>query len=114
MLPILQGFQLNIKSRKDKELGDLTYYLSQYNPGKSNQESDYLNRNPVPEPDDENVNIDVHDEKYLLIFKNDIHYKKSKKRKKNCVSEGKMLKKDLHDTYCHLGRTQMINKKNYF
>lgn len=47
---------LNINARTDKELGDLTYYLSQYNlkikynPGKSNQEADCLSRNPVLEP----------------------------------------------------------------
>lgn len=49
---------MNIKARTDEELGDLTYYLSQYNfeikynPGKLNQEADCLNRNPVLEPHD--------------------------------------------------------------
>ncbi len=44
---------LNIKVRPDEELGDLTYYLSQYdfkikyNPGKYNKEADCLSRNPV-------------------------------------------------------------------
>jgi len=45
---------MNIKARTDEELGDLTYYLSQYvcdfkikyNPEKSNQEADCLSRNP--------------------------------------------------------------------
>lgn len=47
---------MNIKSRTDEDLGDLTYYLSQYNfkikyaPGKSNLEADCLSRNLVLEP----------------------------------------------------------------
>lgn len=130
---------LNIKSRTDEELGDLTLYLSQYdlkikyNPGKSNQEADCLSRNPVLEPEDntedilkvvnlinledikrdQKENIDFKNKKQKnIIQKNDIFYKKTKKRDKILLSEelNKLLIKDTHETYCHLGRTQMINK----
>lgn len=102
---------LNIKSRTDEELGDLTYYLSQYdfkikyNPGKSNQEADCLSRNPVLEPNDntddilevvnlisledikkdQNENMDLKEKKKNIIFKNDIYYKKLKKGKNYIV-----------------------------
>lgn len=127
---------MNIKARTDEELGDLTYYLSQYhftikyNPGKSNQEADCLSRNPVLEPydntddilkvvnlikledikNDQHTNLDIQKEK--LILENEIYYKTKKKRKKIILSEelSKTLIKDVHNTYCHIGRTQMTNK----
>lgn len=127
---------MNIKARTDEELGDLMYYLSQYNftikynPGKSNQEADCLSRNPVLEPydntddflkvvnlisledikNDQYTNLNVQNGKHIL--ENEIYYKKCKRRKKIILSEelSKILIKDVHKTYCHIGRTQMINK----
>lgn len=49
---------MNIKCRTDEELGDLTYYLSQYDfnikysPGKYNLEADCLSRNSALEPNE--------------------------------------------------------------
>lgn len=129
---------MNIKSRTDEELGDLTYYLSQYtfkvkyNPGKTNQEADCLSRNPVLEAcdnsddflkivnlititdikKDQHTNIRLKNDKNEFILENEIYYKKHKRGKKIILSEGlsKTLIKDVHNTYCHLGRTQLTNK----
>ena len=129
---------LNIKARTDEELGDLTYYLSQYNfivkynPGKLNQEADCLSRNPVLEPDensddklkivnlvnlediknDQRKHTELQNNKNKLTLKNEIYYKKSKRGDKILLSEefSKILLKNIHNTYYHLGRTQMINK----
>lgn len=55
--------RMNIKTRTDEELGDLTHYLSQYDfeikyyPGKNNTEADCLSRNPVLDPSNENDDI---------------------------------------------------------
>lgn len=127
---------MNIKSRTDDELGDLTYYLSQYNfkvkynPGKTNQEADSLSRNPVLEPNendddflkvvnlinledikrDQHSNLNLQNGKFIL--ENGIYFKRNKKRKKIMLSEkfSITLIKNVHDLYCHIGRTQMQNK----
>lgn len=129
---------MNIKARTDEELGDLTYYLSQYNfeikynPGKSNQEADCLSRNPVLDPSDntddvlkvinlinlvdikydQNKNQDLQNERNKLILENQIYYKRNKRGKKIVLSDEfcKTLLKNVHTTYCHLGKTQMTNK----
>jgi len=100
--------KMNIKARTDEELGDLTYYLSQYDfeivyrPGRDNQEADCLSRNPVlqtQENEEEKLRIvnlikieeilqDQKDNKNLTnkkddtIFENSLHYKQEKKRRK--------------------------------
>lgn len=104
---------MNIKCRTDEELGDLTYYLSQYNfnikysPGKYNLEADYLSRNPVLDPDenedeqlkivnfiklkeiinDQEKNEDLQIEKEKMIQKDKIYYKKIRKKEKIVLSE---------------------------
>ncbi|KAL7299361.1 hypothetical protein TKK_0007931 [Trichogramma kaykai] len=56
---------MNIKARTDEELGDLTYYLSQYDfeiiyrPGKDNLEADCLSRNPVLDAEEEEDKLKV-------------------------------------------------------
>lgn len=133
---------MNIKTRTDEELGDLTYYLSQYNfkikynPGQTNQEADCLSRNPVLDPTentddalkvvnlitleqikiDQNTNQEIQKEKNTLILKDEIYYKKNKGRNKIILSEelSKTLINKVHITYCHLGTTQMINKLTPF
>lgn len=99
---------LNIKSRTDEELGDLTYYLSQYDleikyePGKYNLEADCLSRNPVLDPDestdeqlkvvnviilkdilkDQEGNKKVQRTKEKLISRKNIFFKKINKKQK--------------------------------
>lgn len=129
---------MNIKARPDEELGDMMYYLSQYNfkikynPGKTNQEADSLSRNPVLEPyenaddflkvvnlinikdikNDQYTNQDIQNGKIKSIKENGIYYKQNKKRRKIILSEELSINliKYVHTNYCHIGRTQMINK----
>lgn len=130
---------LNIKSRPDDELGDLTYYLSQYDfkikyaPGKENIEADCLSRNPVldtSENSDEQLKIvnliklndiitdqknndDIQNNKSKYISRhNNVYYKKIRKREKIILTEdfSQKLIKDVHENMCHLGVKQMQNK----
>ncbi len=133
---------LNIKARTDEELGDLTYYLSQYNfvikysPGKNNAEADCLSRNPVLEPGDTQrdilkivnfVTIDdikkdqennplIRNSNVKLNLINDVYYKKNKDQNKVYLSEdfSKVIIKKTHLDYCHLGPQQMKSKIKSF
>ncbi|CAH2085844.1 unnamed protein product [Euphydryas editha] len=129
---------MNIKCRTDEELGDLTYYLSQYDftvkyiPGKENVEADCLSRNPVLESEDnkedllkivnliqikdivedQEKNENIIEKKHNLIQKNKIYYKKIKKHEKIILSEefSKKLIKKVHEDLCHIGIRQLQKK----
>lgn len=129
---------LNIKARTDEELGNLTYYLSQFNfeviysPGKDNLEADSLSRNPVLEShvnqeeilkivnfikledikNDQDKNEDIKLYKNKLILKDNIYFKKIGKKEKIIMTEefSKKIIKDIHYTYCHIGIKQTENK----
>lgn len=130
--------KMNIKARTDEELGDLTYYLSQFDfelkyfPGKDNLEADCLSRNLVLEPQEDeedklrivnliqlqdiredqarNKNIKLQKERF--IHKDNLYYKKSKYKEKIILSEElcKKLIEDTHKEFCHIGVNQMRNK----
>lgn len=130
--------KMNIKARTDEELGDLTYYLSQfdfeiiYRPGKYNLEADCLSRNPVLESheieddklkivnlikiedilEDQDRNKDIKTSKDRLIFKNNLYYRKVRKKEKIVLSEEfcKKLIENTHKKFCHIGIKQMQNK----
>jgi len=130
--------RMNIKARTDEELGDLTYYLSQYDfeiiyrPGRDNLEADCLSRNPVLEPQEDEedklkiVNLikiediiqDQKGNKKLannrdnLIFENNLYHRKERKKKKIVLSEEfcKKLIENIHKEFCHIGIKQMQNK----
>ena len=126
---------MNLKSRTDEELGDLSYYLSQYDfiikyaPGKNNLEADCLSRNPVLESNenteeqlkivnlislqdilsDQNKNEEIQNKKNKLIQKQNIYFKKIKKKEKIILTEEfsvKLIKK-IHENLCHIGIKQM-------
>lgn len=134
--------KLNIKARTDEELGDIVFYLSQYDidikycPGKYNMEADCLSRNPVLEANEngeDNLQIVnmiriqeiINDQKNneeiqktpnkLLKFR-EIYYKKSRNKNKIVLSEeySKSLIKKTHEEFCHIGIKQLQNKINPF
>lgn len=126
---------MNLKSRTDEDLGDMTYYLSQYDfkikyaPGTQNLEADCLSRNPVLDASenqeerlhivnlikledilsDQNRNIEVQRYKTNLIEKNKIYLKKIRKKEKIILTEDFSIEliKKLHENLCHIGIGQM-------
>lgn len=126
---------MNLKARTDEELGDMTYYLSQYDftikyaPGKQNLEADCLSRNPVLESDsneyeqlkvvnllklediilDQRNNEELQIKKEKLIEKQQIYFKKVRRRDKIILTEefSKKLLKKVHENLCHIGIRQM-------
>lgn len=133
---------LKVKSRTDEELGDLIYYLSQYDfkitysPGKTNQEADALSRNPVLESfenEDEILQIvnfvTLDDLKLDQITNNDeitsdrhsykkgdLIYKKLRKTDRIFVSQsfGKRLIENTHVYYGHIGVSHIAAKLRPF
>lgn len=129
---------MNIKSRTDEELGELVYYLSQYDfkikysPGRENLEADCLSRNPVLEENedideqlkvvnliklqdiitDQEKNEDVQNYKNNLTHRHNIYYKRVKKREKIILSEEFSIKlmEQIHENMCHIGVKQMQKK----
>lgn len=126
---------MNLKSRTDEELGDLTYYLSQYEfkikyaPGKNNLEADCLSRNPVLESNentdeqlkvvnwiklkdirtDQDKNEEIKNNKDKLIERHKIYFKKIKDKEKIILSEKFSVEflKNVHEKFCHIGIKQM-------
>jgi len=122
---------LKVKARTDEPLGDLIYYLSQYNfkviyaPGKENIEADSLSRNPVLENfeneedvlkvvnmvtleeiiNDQQTNINEINDSKKVIEKGNIKFKKLKHRQRIYVSQkfGLKLIKKIHENYGHIG-----------
>lgn len=130
---------LNIKSRTDEELGDLTNYLSQFDfriiylPGNTNTEADCLSRNPVDNIREETKDIlqtvntltleeVVQDQKQIIPkmkqmeIKNNIIYKKNTHRVVISEQTGKILISRVHKNFGHIGTLCMLNtiRHNYF
>ncbi|KAL7294472.1 hypothetical protein TKK_0012466 [Trichogramma kaykai] len=108
--------KMNVKARTDEELGDLAYYLSQYDfeiiyhPGKDNVEADCLSRNPVLEPvlggreeektlrvvnvikieeiiNDQKNNAELQEDRDKLKLRDEIYYKRCRNKEKIWLSE---------------------------
>lgn len=121
---------MNLKSRTDDELGDLTFYLSQYDfkikytPGKNNMEADCLSRNPVLNAEenkeeklkivnlirleeiwtDQEKNEEVRNKKSKLIQSQNVYFKKVNTKEKIILSEEFSIKliKIIHEYFSTL------------
>lgn len=129
---------LKIKSRTDEELGDMTFYLSQFNfkiiylPGINNQEADALSRNPVLEDfeitETENCFINligvkeiIDDQKKInennlvknkIINKNGVRFIKIHNKERILISKdlGKLIIEKIHNYYGHVGPNKILEK----
>lgn len=129
---------MRVKARTDEPLGDLMFYLSQYNfkiiysPGKTNLEADSLSRNPVLESfeneednlkavniisleqiiDDQKLNEEELKKDKNTVIKGNIAFKNIKRNERIFISErfGRELIKKVHEFYGHIGVKHLINK----
>ena len=129
---------LKVKARTDEILGDLVYYLSQYQftiryaKGKENVEADSLSRNPVLESfendddvlkvvnfvtleevlDDQKRNRDTLSKTTNVQTKGEVMFKCSSNQQRILASQdfGKWLIKKVHDFYGHIGTHHLIEK----
>jgi len=127
---------LRIKARTDEELGDLLNNLLQYDfeviykPGSSNIEADCLSRNPVLEPEEnqlrdniqvvnivtldeltrEQSNIDFRKVKNA-IGRNNLKYIQIKDKWKILITQklGRQLIEKVHKKYGHIGSKHVVN-----
>lgn len=129
---------MKVRARTDETLGELMYYLSQYQfkivyaSGKNNIEADSLSRNPVLESfeneddvlkvvnliklqdiiKDQDENKDAIEKSRNIIKKGNICYKKLKKRHRIFVSSqlGHWLVAKIHAHYGHIGAQHICQK----
>lgn len=127
---------LRVNARTDEALGDLMYYLSQYNfkiiytKGKDNIEADSLSRNPVLESfeneddilkvvnfvsieeieHDQNQNQEEISRSKNILKKGRIIFKNIGNRQRIVISKsfGRRLTEDVHNAYGHIGTKQII------
>ena len=129
---------LRVKARTDEYLGDLVYYLSQYNfsikyaSGKSNVEADSLSRNPVLESFENNEDVlkvvnlvtleEIREDQKRsrrtiaemknVLRKDDIAFKCLKNRHRIIISRefGEWLIGKVHEFYGHVGAHHLAEK----